>query len=183
MKTKHESFNRRRFIKSVSLSAAIVALSPNFTFGNLKRKLSISFSNAPLKTITNIKKILSQNDNFIITENSVNSDIHYVNTPLFDNLDKFESANKNNTILIINHQNFDISSLDYLKDLCNQNKTFLLVIDTPQQETEQYIFSKATLYEPLLCDTAQINTIIKSIAFLNQLTQQNQFFTVNQNLG
>lgn len=84
--------------------------------------------------------------------------------------------------MIVNHQNFDTSSLEYLKDLCNKKKTFLLIIDEPQQESEQYLFLKATIFEPVLSDTSKINTIIKSIAFLNQVTLQNQFFTINQNL-
>ncbi len=184
MKKNYESYNRRQFIKSVSISATTVALFPNFTFGNveLNDKLSISFSNVPLKTITNIKKILFQNDDFVLKQNSANSDIHYLYSPLFDNSERFESIIKNNTILIVNHQNFDTSSLEYLKDLCNKKKTFLLIIDEPQQESEQYLFLKATIFEPVLSDTSKINTIIKSITFLNQVTLQNQFFTINQNL-
>lgn len=174
--------NRRQFLKKLSLSAAAIALAPNISFGNstIDDKISIGFSNTPPETILKICTSFSQNQEFIVKESYIKTDLLYIHSGIYNDFEKLEKELLVNTILIVNQENFDANSLHNLKSLCNTNKTFLLVVEENLSKSTKIVFSKATLYEPQLCDITKIDTIVKSISFLNQLTIPNQFFTINQ---
>jgi hypothetical protein len=164
--------NRRQFLKKFSSSAAIIALAPNVIFAQstANNKIGIGFSNTPPETILKISTSLSQNQNFVVEKNHLKTELLYVHAGTF------EKELLRNTILIINQQNFDSDSLNYLKNICHTNKTFLLVVENNLSESTSIMFNKAFLYEPYECNSTKIDTIIKSISCLNQLTQPNQFF-------
>lgn len=185
MKTNYDPNNRRRFIKSLSLGTAFIALSPNISFGKsaLNTKLSISFSNTSFEKIAEFSEVFLQNPNFTVNKNQVDTFLHYFNTGTYSDVLKFEHEILHHTILIINQKNFDAHSLSHLQNLCSNNEVFLLMIEENLQASTQIMFSKATLFEPKQCDISQIENIVKSISYLNQLTQHNQFFTINQSLA
>lgn len=176
--------NRRQFLKNFSLSAAVIALAPNISFGKstINDKISIGFSNTPPEKIIELGKFFSQNHGFIVKTSHLETDLLYIHSGTYSDFRKSEKELVSNTILIVNQQNFDNNSLTSLQKFCNTNKTFLLVVEENLHKPTHIMFSKATLYEPYLCDTTKIENIIKSISFLNQLTQQNHFFTINQSL-
>lgn len=173
--------NRRQFLKKLSLSTAVIAFAPNVTFGKstIKNKISIGFSNTPSETIIRISKHFSLNHDFILKENYLQTDILYVHSGAYNDFIQLEKELLNKTILIINQANLDVNTVNYLKSICNSNNTFLLEIEEEVSESSQKLFSKATLYEPFQCNLSKIDTITKSVFYLNQLTQNNNFFTVN----
>lgn len=180
--TKHK--NRRQFFKKLSVSAAAVALAPNILFGKTTQNntISIGFSNTPPEKIIKFGKFFSQNPAFIVKGSHLKTDIHYIHAGLDNELKKSGKELYTNTILIVNRQNLSTNSLADLHSFCCTNKIFLLMIEENLHESAQVIFSKATLYEPYLCNTTNIEKIVKSINFLSQLTQNNHFFTINQTL-
>lgn len=173
--------NRRQFLKKFSLSAAVIAFAPNVTFGKstIKDKISIVFFNTPSETILRIGKHFSVNHEFILKENHLQADILYVHSSTPNDFIKLENELLYKTILIINQANLDENTVNYLKSICNSNNTFLLEIEEDVSESPQKLFSKATLYEPFQCNLSKIEIITKSVFYLNQLTQNNNFFTVN----
>lgn len=184
MKLTIETKNRRQFLKNFSLSAAIITLAPDISFGKttINGKISISFLNTPPEKTMRFSKFFSQNQDFIVKENCLEIDILYLHSGRYDDLQKSEEKLSTSTILIVNQQNFDANSLADLQRCCNNTRTFLLMVEENLHESSRFIFSKATLHEPFSCNTTKIENIIKSISFLNHLTRQNQFFTVNQSL-
>lgn len=173
--------NRRQFLKKFSLSAAVIAFAPNVTFGKstIKNKISIGFSNTPSETILKIRKYFSLNHEFILKENHLQADILYIHSGTYNDFILLEKELLDITILIVNQANLDENTVNYLKRICDSNNTFLLDIEENVSESPQKLFNKATLYEPFQCNISKINTITKSVYYLNQLTQNNNFFTVN----
>lgn len=173
--------NRRQFLKKFSLSAAVVAFAPNVTFGKstIKDKISIGFSNTPSETILKISTHFSLNHQFILTKNHLQADILYIHSGTYNDFKQLEEELLDKTILIVNQANLDAHTVNYLKNICNSNNTFLLEIEENVSESPQILFSKATLYEPFQCNLSKIDTITKSVFYFNQLTRNNNFFTVN----
>lgn len=176
--------NRRQFLNKLSISVATVALAPNIIFAqsSINHKISVGFSKTPPEKTIKFSKLFSKNQEFVIKESHLKTDILYIHSGRYNDLLKSEDKLSTNTILIVNQHNFDFNSLVGFQSFCNTNKIFLLIIEENLSESTPTLFNKATLYEPQLGDITKIDTIVKSISFLNQLTQPHQFFTINQSL-